>query len=83
MGVPPDPRWQRALDAIWLRALVREQAALEPAFLALFAQAPIDRVLRFLDGGAGPRDIASVVRALPPGPFLRAAVEQAGRSIRR
>jgi lycopene beta-cyclase len=82
MAVPPDPRWQRALDAIWMRALVRERAGLEPAFLALFAQAPIDRVLRFLDGGAGPRDVASVIRALPPGPFLRAAVEQAGRSIR-
>jgi lycopene beta-cyclase len=81
MAVPPDPRWQRALDTIWLRALIRERAALEPAFLALFTRAPVDRVLRFLDGGAGPRDIASVVRALPPGPFLRAAAAQAGAAI--
>ena len=83
MAVPPDPRWQQGLDAIWLRALIRERAALEPAFLALFTRAPVDAVLRFLDGGAGPLDIASVVRALPPGPFLRAAAEQAGATIRR
>jgi lycopene beta-cyclase len=82
MAVPPDPCWQRSLDAIWLRALARERAALEPAFLALFTRAPVDRVLRFLDGGAGPLDIASVVRALPPGPFLRAAAQARARGLR-
>lgn len=71
-AVPPDPAWQRVLDRIWLRALAREGARLEPAFVSLFTGASADRVLRFLDGDARPRDVAAVVRALPPGPFLRA-----------
>ena len=75
--IPPDPRWQQRLDTIWLRALTQQRAGLEPAFLALFARAGIESVLRFLDGEARPRDVAAVVRSLPPGPFVRAAL---GRS---
>lgn len=75
--IPPDPPWQQRLDTIWLRALTRQRAGLEPAFLALFARAGIESVLRFLDGEARPRDVAAVVRSLPPGPFVRAAL---GRS---
>jgi hypothetical protein len=65
----------RALDAIWLHALARQRAALEPAFLALFAGVPIDSVLRFLDGAAGVGDLARVIAALPPGPFVKSATE--------
>jgi lycopene beta-cyclase len=79
--VPPDPRRDRVLDRVWLRALARERAGLEPAFLRLFAGAPIDGVLRFLDGRAGPGDVARVVRALPPAPFLRAAVLSAADTV--
>jgi lycopene beta-cyclase len=82
-AIPADPRRDRALDAIWLAALARERADLEPAFLALFRDVPVDRVLRFLDGGAGPRDVASVVAALPPGPFLAAALGLAREQLRR
>jgi lycopene beta-cyclase len=71
-AVPADPAWQRALDRIWLHALQRERAALEPAFLSLFTNASVDQVLRFLDGEARPGDVVAVVRALPPRPFLRA-----------
>jgi lycopene beta-cyclase len=71
-AVPADPAWQRALDRIWLHALQRERAALEPAFLSLFTNASVDQVLRFLDGEARPGDVLAVVRALPPRPFLRA-----------
>jgi lycopene beta-cyclase len=77
-AVPPDPRWQRTLDAIWLRALARERADLEPAFLALFAGAPIDATLRFLDGEATPDDVLTVVRSLPAAPFLRALLPGTG-----
>ncbi len=72
--LPPDPRWERTLDAIWLRALRHERAALEPAFVSLFTRAPVDSVLRFLDGVATPAQVAAVVRALPPRPFVRAAL---------
>lgn len=72
--IPNDPRWQTVLDAVWLRALDRERAGLEPAFAALLTRAPVDSVLCFLDGQPRARDIAAVVRALPPEPFLRALV---------
>jgi lycopene beta-cyclase len=71
-AVPPDPPWQRGLDRIWLHALQRERAALEPAFLSLFMNASVDQVLRFLDGEARASDVLAVVRALPPRPFVRA-----------
>ncbi len=70
-----DPRRDRALDAIWLHALARQRADLEPAFLDLFTRSPIGSVLRFLDGRAGAADIARVVTALPARPFLRAAAD--------
>ncbi len=72
-GIPRDQRWQVSLDTIWLRALAAEGACLEPAFLSLFRRAEAGSVLRFLDGQAGARDVAAVIRALPPRPFLRAA----------
>ena len=71
-AVEPDPWWQVILDRIWLQALTREAAELEEAFLSLFTRAPVDSVVRFLDGGAGRSDVAAVIRALPPLPFLRA-----------
>lgn len=76
-AVPPDPWSDRVLDAVWLRALARERASLEPAFHALFAKVRVGSVLRFLDGCAGPADVARVVAALPPGPFVRAAADLA------
>jgi lycopene beta-cyclase len=71
-GTVDDTRGDQVLDAIWLHALAREGAGLEPAFLRLFTRAPVDSVLRFLDGQARARDTARVVAALPKGPFLRA-----------
>jgi len=67
-----DPAWQPVLDGIWLRALCREGARLDDAFLSLLTTAPIDAVLRFLDKDVGTRDLVEVVRALPPRPFVRA-----------
>ena len=74
-AIPADPHRDRLLDAIWLHALATQRAELEPAFLALFAGVPIDRVLRFLDGRGSTDDLAHVVLALPRGPFLRAAAQ--------
>jgi lycopene beta-cyclase len=72
-AIPGDPWQDRALDAVWLHALQRERAALEPAFLALFSGVPVEVVLRFLDGRGSARDHVRVVAALPPSPFLAAA----------
>lgn len=71
-ALPADPRWQRPLDAIWLRALSHEGADLQAAFASLVTRAPIDTVLRFLDGDASTRDLATVIGSLPPRPFIRA-----------
>ena len=68
-----DPYRDQILDSIWLQALAQQRADLEPAFLALFAHAPITSVLRFLDGRASPLDTARVVAALPRKPFLKSA----------
>lgn len=70
--IPADPRWQQMLDHVWLRALNREGAGLEPAFVALFTEAPVESTLRFLDGGPRAYDVLAVLRALPPRPFVRA-----------
>jgi lycopene beta-cyclase len=78
--VPKDPWSQRALDAVWLRALAAERANLEPAFLALFSGVPVDSVWRLLDGTPTPGDLARIVRALPKWPFVRAACRTVGES---
>ena len=76
-GIPREPRHQRVMDSLWLHAQATERAALESAYLALFKRAPIDVVLRFLDGHAGPAEAARIVAAVPPLPFLRAAARLA------
>lgn len=76
-GHRPRASAARALDAIWLHALARDEVDLEPAFVALCAGVPVATVLRFLDGGAGVRDLTRVVRALPPGPFVKSAARLA------
>ena len=73
-AVPPDPWWQAILDRIWLRAMTREGAEFQEAFVSLFTRAPVDSVVRFLNGHAGPSDVAAVITALPPLPFLRASL---------
>jgi lycopene beta-cyclase len=73
-AVAPDSRLLTRLDEIWLRAVAREGSRLETSFVELFARAPTGSVLRFLDEDATTADVLHVVGALPPGPFLRAAV---------
>jgi len=77
--LPPDPRWMCTLDDIWLRAVASEGAGLEPAFVELFTGAPVESVLRFLEGKARPADLLRVVAALSPGPFVRAALHRRPR----
>ncbi|HVM26962.1 MAG TPA: lycopene cyclase family protein, partial [Mycobacteriales bacterium] len=65
------PRRHRAMDALLLRAL--DTGRLDGAsFLAdLFARHPVDRVLRFLDGGSSLREELAVMAGAPRGPMLR------------
>lgn len=71
-ALPADALGERIMDRVWLRALLRERAGLEPAFVSIFTGLPVDTVWRFLDGEAGSREFMRVATAVPPKPFLRA-----------
>lgn len=74
VGHPPEPRLRGAMDATFLRAL-RARPADGPAwFLSLAASLGAQGLVRFLSDGATLRDLSRVVRALPPGPLLTAAL---------
>jgi lycopene beta-cyclase len=78
-GGPPPRRRHRLLDAVLLEVLDREPARLEQTFARLFADNPVDRVLRFLDEDTGVGDEVRLIASLPPTPFLRASVAALGR----
>jgi lycopene beta-cyclase len=71
---PAYPRRHVVMDAVLLRAL--DTGRLDGArFLAdLFAQHPVDRVLRFLDGASSVREELAVMASAPRGPMLRSLV---------
>ena len=61
------------MDAVFLRVL-RSEPERGPELLArLFEAAPTHRVVRFLSDLGSASDALAIVRALPPGPFLREA----------
>lgn len=78
-AVPGPSRRDRALDRIALEAVRGDPAAVQRAYLDLFAGVPAERVLRFLGGSGSGRDVVAIARAMPPGPFLRAAARLAAR----
>lgn len=72
VGHPHEPAIRRHLDAIFLRVLT-ERPDLGPSiFLSLASGARANSVIRFLSDRATPLDIAAVVAALPPLPFVAA-----------
>lgn len=68
------PRRYRWLDRVLLTAAAREPERVVDAFDRLFARNPGDRVLSFLDEDTTLAQELMLVRSLPPGPFLRAAL---------
>ena len=74
LPAPRDPGLTRFMDALFLRVLTRDPAAGPALFRSLFANAPRDRLERFLSGGAGLADRASVVASLPPRRFVAEAL---------
>ena len=78
---PPDAAWARLMDDLFLRVL-RERPELGPElFLALAERVPAERFIRFLSDEASLLDIASVIRALPPGPFMNALISAPSRAL--
>ena len=74
--VRPRARIDDAMDAVLLEAMRRHPQAVGGWFLRLFERCPPPRLIRFLSGEATAADRLAVMTALPPGPFLAAALRR-------
>ena len=72
VGHPHEPWLRERMDAVFLRALAANPARAPDFFLRLAGIVPAAAFVRFLSDQAGVADLARIVAALPPGPFLRA-----------
>ena len=62
------------MDRVFLRAMTRHPERVPAYFTRLFDRVPPDALIRFLESEPRPADILQVMRALPPAPFLAAAL---------
>ncbi len=62
------------MDRVFLRAMTDQPERVPEYFARLFQRVAPDALVRFLESVPRPADILQVMRALPPGPFLRAAL---------
>ncbi|MBC8103929.1 MAG: hypothetical protein H7Z41_15250, partial [Cytophagales bacterium] len=71
----PAPTQQRTavLDRIFLRTMRQNPGAVPGYFERLFSRVPPDALVRLLSDSASLLDCLAVIRALPPGDFVRAA----------
>jgi lycopene beta-cyclase len=75
MPPPAHSARSRAMDAVMLRALASGRVDGDAFFGRLFAQVPMERLLRFLDGGTRLREDLSVGVRTPVWPMLRCVAE--------
>ena len=68
------PPWLDWMDRVFLRALRRNPGQAPDWFLALFAHTTAGQMSRFMNDEPTPGDALSIARALPPVPFLKAAL---------
>ena len=80
-GHPADSPLYRTLDRIFLQVLANHPELAPSLFLALAAHTPVNCLVRFLSDAAGPFDVAAVVAALPPLPFLGALIAPARSTV--
>jgi lycopene beta-cyclase len=62
------------MDRVFLRVMDRHPCRMPDFFLRLFDRVPPAALVRFLESEPRPADILHVMRALPPTPFLAAAL---------
>ena len=76
-GAPPPKRagaaHRHALDVVFINALVQQPETFPELFRTLVERVPADAFARFMTDRSTPRDLARIVRAMPPGPMSRAA----------
>jgi lycopene beta-cyclase len=71
--LPPERPMTRFMDRVFLQVLAAAPERGPDLFESLFRNAPPERLERFLSGSTRAADRLSVMAALPPLPFLRAA----------
>jgi len=62
------------MDRVFLRAMTNQPERVPEYFVRLFQRVPPAALVRFLESEPSPADILQVMRALPTGSFLRAAL---------
>jgi len=62
------------MDRVFLRVMDRHPHRVPEFFTRLFDRVPPEALVRFLESEPRPTDILQVMRALPPAPFLAAAL---------
>ncbi|MEV6162111.1 lycopene cyclase family protein [Streptomyces sp. NPDC052052] len=72
---PPHRRRHLAMDAVLLRALDTGRVDGPRLLTDLFRRVPMERMLRFLDGGSTPWEDFGIGLRTPVGPMLRTAAE--------
>jgi len=76
VGHPDEPRLRQWMDGVFLRALAANPARAPEFFMRLAGIVPATVLVRFLSDQAGVADLARIVAALPPWPFLQALAPQ-------
>jgi len=80
---PPERKLQRRMDNLLLE-LLRDDPDLGPTIFMMLAQnVPPDTLVRFLSDEGDNADLLTVIRALPPLPFLRQLANSAFQRPRR
>ena len=77
---PPDPRWRRWVDQLFLRVIEQYPERAPAFFMAMAGGVASDTLLRFLSDEGRPQDFMKVAAALPKAPFLRALPAAMGAS---
>lgn len=70
----PEPRFQAWMDSLFLDVLLKEPARVPELFEQLYANAPVDALIRFMSDESSFLDKLHIIRSLPAGPFLRTMV---------
>lgn len=77
LAQPPEPRLRRVMDEVFLRALAANPQRAPEFFMRLAEAVPGAAFVRFMSDQARADDLARIVAALPPGPFLRSLLRLA------
>lgn len=70
--VPDASRFYRLCDSLMLYVMQQHSDQMKSIFTSMFRNNPIERIFRFLDEAATPRENLAMMASLPPALFVRA-----------